>query len=326
MTPRPPDRSAQPHLTDALAPHGGQRVALGYVLLLTGTVLFALNGTVVKSILLSGVSAVTLSETRAMGAFVILLVIVALTRPRALRIRRDEWKLLLAYGVIGVSMTQFLYFVAIERMPIGIALIIEFTAPIWVVLWVRFGRRQTVKGTVWVGLLLAILGLALIAQVWQGFTLDGLGVAAAFGAAIALALFFILGEHARRGDPPRDAISLTMWGMGGAALFWLLVPPWGFSNWSAYSGMSEPLAGSGPQLPLWVLTTWMVVMGTVVPFALAMKALGYISAAQASIIGMTEPLIASIIAWVALAEVFTPVQMVGGVVVLVGVYLAERSR
>ena len=90
--------------------------------------------------------------------------------------------------------------------------------------------------------------------------------------------------------------------------------------------MSEPLAGTGPQLPLWVLSTWMVVMGTVVPFALAMTALAYITAAQASIIGMTEPLIASIIAWIALSEVLTPVQMAGGAVVLVGVYLAERSR
>ena len=318
--------SVEPPLSPSDTSAHAPRAAVGYALLLTGTVLFALNGTVVKSILLSGVSATTLSETRAMGAFVILLVVVALTRPSALRIRRDEWKLLLAYGVIGVSMTQFLYFVAIERMPIGIALIIEFTAPIWVVLWVRFGRKQTVRGTVWVGLLLAVIGLALIAQVWQGFTLDGLGVAAAFGAAIALALFYILGEHARRGDPPRDAISLTMWGMGGAALFWLLVPPWSFSDWSIYSEVSEPLAGTGPQLPLWVLSTCMVVMGTVVPFALAMKSLAYITAAQASIIGMTEPLIASIIAWIALSEVLTPVQIAGGAVVLVGVYLAERSR
>lgn len=318
--------SIDPPLSTSSAVTHAPRAAIGYALLLTGTVLFALNGTVVKSILLSGVSATTLSETRAMGAFVILFLVVAITRPRALRIRRDEWKLLLAYGVIGVSMTQFLYFVAIERMPIGIALIIEFTAPIWVVLWVRFGRRETVRGTVWVGLLLAVIGLALIAQVWQGFTLDGLGVAAAFGAAIALALFYILGEHARRGDPPRDAISLTMWGMGGAALFWLLVPPWSFSNWAIYSEMSEPLAGTGPQLPLWVLSAWMIVMGTVVPFALAMKSLAYITAAQASIIGMTEPLIASIIAWIALSEVLTPVQIAGGAVVLVGVYLAERSR
>ena len=303
-----------------------RRTAIGYTLLLSATLLFALNGTVVKSILLSGVSAVTLSETRAMGAFVILLVIVAVTKPAALRIRRDEWKLLLAYGVIGVAMTQFLYFVAIERMPIGIALIIEFTAPIWVVLWVRFGRHQAVRGSVWVGLLLAVIGLALIAQIWQGFTLDGLGVAAAFGAAFALALFYVLGEHQRRGTHARDALSLTMWGMGGAALFWLLVPPWGFSLWSAYAGLSEPLAGSGPQLPLWVLTIWMVVMGTVIPFALAMKSLAYITAAQASTIGMTEPLIASIIAWIVLSEVLTPVQIAGGAIVLAGVYLAERSR
>ncbi len=312
--------------TPALAAHDSRRLATGYATLLTATVLFALNGTVVKSILLSGVSATTLSETRAMGAFVILFAVVAITRPQALRIRRHEWKLLLAYGVIGVAMTQFLYFVAIERMPIGIALIIEFTAPIWIVLWVRFGRRQSVRGTVWVGLLLAVIGLSMVAQVWQGFTLDGLGVAAAFGAAIALALFYILGEHQQQGDNARDALSLTMWGMGGAALFWVLVPPWSLSAWGAYATLSEPLAGVGPQVPLWVLTTWMVVMGTVIPFVLAMKALTYITAAQASTIGMTEPLIASIIAWIALSEVLTPLQIAGGAIVLVGVYLAERSR
>ena len=306
--------------------HDTRRTTIGYALLLSATVLFALNGTVVKSILLSGISATTLSETRAIGSFVILFVVVALIRPRALRIRRDEWKILLAYGVIGVSMTQFLYFLAIERMPIGIALIIEFTAPIWVVLWVRFGRKQAVRGTVWVGLLLAVIGLALVAQVWQGFTLDGFGVAAAFGAAFARALFYVLGEHQRRGDHARDALSLTMWGMGGAALFWVVVPPWSLSAWGAYAGLSEPLAGVGPQLPLWLLTTWMVVMGTVIPFALAMKSLAYITAAQASIIGMTEPLIASIIAWIALAEVLTAAQIAGGAIVLVGVYLAERSR
>jgi drug/metabolite transporter (DMT)-like permease len=315
-------------VTASTAPvqHDSRRMALGYALLLTGTVFFALNGTVVKSILLSGVGAPSLSEIRATGAFVILFVIVAIIRPGALRVRRSEWKLLLAYGVIGVSMTQFLYFVAIERMPIGIALIIEFTAPIWVVLWVRFGRHQEVRATVWVGLLLALLGLAMVAQVWQGFTLDGLGVAAAFGAAFALALFYVIGEHQRRGEHARDALSLTMWGMGGATLFWAIVQPWWLFPWETYAGTSEPLAGGGPQLPIWALTLWMIVMGTVVPFVLAMTALAYITAAQASIIGMTEPLIASIIAWIVLAEVFTPAQIAGGAIVLVGVYLAERAR
>lgn len=302
------------------------RLLLGYGLYLSATILFALNGSVVKAILQSGVSATSLSEVRATGAFLILLVIVAITRPRALRIQRGEWRLLLAYGVIGVSMTQYLYFVALERLAIGIALIIEFTAPIFVVLWVRFGRRQQVRSSVWAGLILALSGLALIAQVWQGMTLDLLGVAAAFGAALALALFYVIGEHQRRGDNPRDALSLTMWGMGGAALFWAVVQPWWNFPWQAYSGMSAPLGGSGPALPLTVLTTWMIVLGTVVPFTLAIASLAYISAAQASIVGITEPLIASLVAWIALGEVLTPVQIVGGIIVLVGVYVAERSR
>lgn len=308
------------------AAHTPRRVLTGYALYLAATLLFALNGTVVKAILLSGVSAASLSQIRATGAFVILFVLVAITRPRALRIRPGEWKLLLAYGVIGVSMTQFLYFVAIQRLPIGIALIIEFTAPIFVVLWARFGRHQEVRPTVWIGLVLAFLGLAMIAQVWQGFTLDGLGVAAAFGAAIALALFYVIGEHERRGDHARDALSLTMWGMGGAALFWAIAQPWWLFPWDSYSNVSAQLAGTGPELPLPMLTAWMIVMGTALPFGLAIGSLAFITATQASIIGMTEPLIASIIAWVVLAEVFAPVQMVGGIVVLAGVYLAERSR
>lgn len=313
-------------MTTLLPEETRPRLYLGYALYLAATVLFAVNGSIVKAILQSGVSATSLSEVRATGAFVILFIIVAITRPRALRIRRSEWKLLLAYGVIGVSMTQYLYFVALERLAVGIALIIEFTAPIFVVLWVRFGRRQQVRSSVWVGLVLALSGLALIAEVWQGLSLDLLGVAAAFGAALALALFYVIGEHQRRGHAPRDALSLTMWGMGGAMLFWAVVQPWWFFPWESYVGESAPLGGVGPTFPISALAMWMIVLGTVVPFTLAIASLAYISAAQASTVGITEPLIASLVAWAALGEVLTPVQMVGGITVLVGVYIAERSR
>lgn len=316
------DLSSAPSSTD----QDRRRLAIGYGLYLVATCLFAFNGTVVKTILLSDVSAARLTELRVTGAFLILFLMVAIWRPRALRIQRDEWPVLLAYGVIGLSMTQFLYFVAIERLPIGIALIIEFTAPVFVVLWVRFGQRQPVRSTVWLGLALALLGLALVAQVWEGFVLDGLGTLAAFGAAMALALYYILGERQRRGGAQRDPLSLTMWGMGGAALFWVFAQPWWTFPWSQLSGTSEPLAGIGPQLPLSALTTWMVVMGTVVPFTLVMASLAYITASQASIVGMLEPVIASMVAWVVLAETLTAPQIIGGVIVLVGVYLAERGR
>ncbi|MFM9136130.1 MAG: EamA family transporter [bacterium] len=302
----------------------GNRPALGFTLYLAGALCFAFNSSVVKTILETDVDAPALSAVRSAGAFLLLLVIVAVTRPSALRIRRDEALLLLAYGVVGLSMTQFLYFVAIENLPIGVALILEFTAPILVVLWVRFGRHEYVRPWVWLGLALALFGLALITQVWQGLALSALGVAAGLGAACALALFYILGEAQQRGTNARDAVSLTMWGFGGAALFWSIVQPWWNFPWSAFSG--DATLVTGPTVPIWSLTAWMVVMGTVVPFTLVVAALAWISAAQASTVGMIEPLAAALIAWILLGEVLTPLQILGGITVLAGVYIAERSR
>lgn len=309
-----------------VAPATRRHPATGYALYLVAATLFALNGTVSKSILLTGIDPTRLSQLRVSAAFVILLVVVAVTRPNALRIRRNEIGILLAYGVLGVAMTQYLYFVAIELLPVGIALLIEFTSPIMVALWFHFGMKHHTPRKVWLGLAIAMAGLAMVGQVWQGFTLNGLGVAAAFGAAAALALYFLLGDAMVRRPEPRDPVSLTMWGFGTAALFWAIVQPWWSFPWDELTGSGYPLGDTGPAVPISVLATYMVVLGTVVPFWLIVVSLQHIRASQASVIGMAEPLIASLIAWLALGEVLAPVQIVGAITVLVGVYLAESSR
>lgn len=309
-----------------VAPARVRHPATGYLLYLVAACLFALNGTISKSILLSGIDPARLSQLRVTLAFLILLVVVAITRPSALRVRRKEIPVLLAFGILGIAMTQYLYFVAINLLPVGIALLIEFTAPIMVALWFRFGMHQAVNRKVWAGLALALTGLALVGQVWKGFTLDGLGVIAAFGAAAALALYYLLGDRQVRQPEPRDPVSLTMWGFGAAALFWAIAQPWWSFPWTALTGDGYPLGADGAAVPIWMLCSYMVILGTVVPFWLVVVSLQHINASQASVIGMTEPLLASLIAWVALGEVLTPVQIVGAVVVLAGVLLAERSR
>ena len=105
-----------------VAPAAVRHPARGYLLYLVAALLFALNGTVAKTLLLGGIEPSVLSQVRATAAFLILLVFVALTRPASLRIRRDEILLLLVYGVFGVALTQFLYFASIERLPIGVVL------------------------------------------------------------------------------------------------------------------------------------------------------------------------------------------------------------
>lgn len=299
---------------------------VGYSLYLTAAFLFALNGTVSKTILLTGVSASRLTQLRVTAACVVLLIVIAASRPAMLKIKRTEIGKLIAYAVLGVSMTQYLYFVALQTLNVGIALLIEFTAPIMVALWFRFGRKDPVNRLVWLALLIALVGLAMVAQVWQGFTLDTFGVMAAFGAAAALALYYVMGEDLVTGKNKRDPVSLTMWGFAFGAVFWAIVQPWWSFPWSAFQGSGQPLAGSGPEIPLWFLVTWMIVLGTVVPFWLVVSSMRHITASQASVIGMSEPLLATGVAWIALGEAMTPVQIVGAFVVLAGVLLAEKSR
>lgn len=298
----------------------------GYGLYLIAAFLFALNGTVSKSILLTGMDAARLSQLRVTGAFLLLLAFVAINRPHALRIRRREIPVLLAYGILGVAMTQYLYFVALRYLPVSVALLIEFTAPILVALWFRFGLKEQMRRLVWAALGLAMLGLALVAQVWQGFTLNPIGALAAFGAAIALAIYYVLGDKQVRPPEPRDPVSLTMWGFGAASLFWFVAQPWWDFPWETLSGVSEPLGSAGFTLPIPAMAVWMILMGTVIPFWLAVAAMKHIRASQASTIGLTEPLLATIIAWIALGEVLTPVQILGGALILTGVIVAERSR
>jgi len=299
---------------------------LGYTLYISGALLFAFNGTVAKAILLTGISGARLSQLRVTAAFLILLAFVALFDRSRLRIRRNELLPLLTFGILGTAMTQWLYFVAIARLPVGIALIIEFTAPIWVAIWVRFGMRQSVRRTVWLAMIMALVGLAMVAQVWSGFELNTVGVLAALGAAIALAVYFILGERQSHAPFHRDAVSLTMWGFGAAALFWAFVQPWWSFPWADLAGTGQPLGIDGPAVSLWLLTAWMVVLGTVAPFVLIVFALHHLTAAQASLVGLTEPLLASVVAWLALGEVLTAFQIVGGIVVIASVVVAERSR
>ena len=302
------------------------RPAVGYSLALGAAALFAINGTVSKSILLTGIEPTRLSQLRVSAAFLVLLVIVAIARPSALRIRRNEIGLLLAYGILGVAMTQYLYFVSIRLLPIGVSLLFEYTAPIIVALWFRFALHQHTRRTMWLGLVVAMLGLALVGQVWEGFALDGLGVLAGFGAAAALATYFLLGDRQMRQPDPRDAVSLTLWGFGAAALFWAIVQPWWSFPWSSLSGNGHPMGDGHSAIPIWVLACSMVILGTVVPFWMEVAALTNIRASQVSVVAMTEPLVAIAVAWIALGEVLSGIQLVGAVVVLAGVIITERSR
>jgi drug/metabolite transporter (DMT)-like permease len=286
--------------------------------------LFAINGTVSKVILGSGVDAQQLTEVRCAGALLGLMLIALATRPAALPLRRSELPLIVALGVVGLALVQWSYFVAIHRVAIGVALVIQFVGPILVALWARFVYHEQVRARLWVSLVLALTGLLLVVEIWQTNGPDGVGLAAAALAAVTYAAYILLAE---RGVRSRDPVSLSAWGFFFATLLWSLVAPW-WNFPGGRVGRDVSLLGNvaSDQLPVWALMLWMVVLGTIVPFVLVVGALGRISAIRVGITAMLEPIVAIAVAWAWLGESLDPVQVSGAAVTLAGVALALSSR
>jgi drug/metabolite transporter (DMT)-like permease len=282
--------------------------------------LFAVNGTVSKLVLRAGIEAPQLTLLRAAGALLGLSVLSAVLRPgvRRLRVTARELPLLVGYGIAGFFLVPMLYFVAIARLPVGIALLFEYTAPLLVALWARFGQRRKVRPRLWAGLVLSLVGLACVAEVWGNLRLDGLGVLAGLAAAVLLTFYYVLGA---RGIQRRDTLSLTTWAFGVSAAAGLLT-----RAVTSGTGGWEPLARTSGGVPVLVLCGYVVVLGSIVPYLLTAGALRHLPATSVSIVGMLEPVIASAVAWVILGEVLNVAQLTGGVLVLIGVGLAETAR
>jgi drug/metabolite transporter (DMT)-like permease len=294
------------------------------ILLTLAAVMFASNGIASKLLLNDYISAWRLAQVRSISTFIILAAYIAWRAPKTLRITKREVPRLAALGAIGIAAVNGAYFLAISRMHVSIALLIEFTAPVWIVLYLRYVRKKHVPNEMWAALFLALLGLAFVAQVWQGLTLDGIGVLAALGAAFALAFFFLAGEGI---TAHRDIQSVTMWGFGFAALTWsLLMPIWTFP-FDVFT-VSIPLEGAldGYSAPGWALILYVVLIGTVVPYLFTLNGLRNLSASTTSAFGMLEPIFAGAVAWFWFSESWTAIQLLGGVIVISGIYMADRAR
>jgi drug/metabolite transporter (DMT)-like permease len=293
--------------------------ALGVAMVLTAGAVFALNGSVSKLMLQGGLDAPRLTTFRATGAFLglLLLAILAPPGPRRLALRRAELPRLITFGLVGFFLVPMLYFVAISRLPVGVGLLFEFTGPVFVALWVRFGEHQRVKARLWLGLILTLTGLAAVAEVWAGeLSLDPLGIAAGMTSAVLLAVFYVVGS---KSVASRDAISLTCWAFGVSAIAGALVRPW----WTFPVGV---MAGSSGGVPMWLLALYLILFGTLTPYLLVIASMRHLPPTSVGIIGTVEPVIASAFAWVFLSEILSAGQIVGGLVVLVGVVLAETAR
>ena len=296
----------------------------GEILTLLGAIAFSFNGVIAKLVLTSGLSSMRLTQVRCGGAFVFLGIFMFIRYREKLKAKRQEIPWLFAYGIIGFLLVQTLYFVAIQRLNVSVALILEFTAPIWIVLWLRFVKHKVVPPLMCIAIFLAFSGLVLIAQVWKGQTLDPIGVVAALLDGIVLAAFFLLGEKL---TAKRDVESLMVYGFGFATVgLAIAMPLWSYPTEIFTQSMNLQGRFEAFNLPGWVLIAWVIIMGTIVPYLLVVKGLKLLSASTSSVMGMAEPVLAGVFAWIWLSETWNFIQLVGGVTVIIGIILADKAR
>ena len=296
----------------------------GELYLFLGALTFSVNG-IFSTVVLEHMSAFRLAQIRAISAFTILFLFALIFRRELLRISKRELPIAIAYGIIGFALVNVGYFLGIERgLPLGLVLVLEFTAPIWIALWIKYVRKGFVARDMWVAIALSLLGLLLVTKIWDGFTFDLLGLVGALGSAFALTGYFLIGEKFGTGRHP---MSSTIIGLGIAGTFWAIVLPiWKFPTAIFTAKMDIHGYLAGHLFPGWLLLLWVVVMGTIVPYLFVISGLRLLSASKSSVIGMLEPVLAGIFAWIWLNQSWDSIQLVGAAIVLIGIYLADRSK
>ena len=295
----------------------------GILALFLAALAFSINGIVSKLVLEAGLSPLRLAEVRSTGAFAFFLIYLLIFKRSALRFDIKALPEMLVYGIVGYAGVQFFYFVAILRMPVSVGLIIEFTAPIWIALWIRFVRKQHVPRTMWTAVFLAFSGLLLIAQVWKGLTFDGIGLIAAFLDAFALTAYFLLGEKWSKRAPTE---TLMLYGFGISMLFWwITLPLWTYPTEIFTEKIDLRGQAAGTLADGWMLILFVIIVGTIIPYTANLIGISKTSASSASVIGMLEPVLAGIFAWIWLSETFNAIQLVGAAAVISGIYIATKA-
>jgi DME family drug/metabolite transporter len=286
---------------------------LGYLQVVLAATIWGASGVLAKYVMGQAVSPMSLSEIRITVAATTLLCVLLVKNRQLLRIRWRDLPYMFALGVIGVAGVSYTYYCAISRTNVATAVLLQYTAPAFIMLFAVLFQGETLSTRKLLSLCLAFSGCFLVVGGYNLsiFVTNKAGIIAALLSAGFFAFYSLYAEYGLKTYP---VWTILFYGFAFAALFWwCLQPPWivltaGYPRW------------------VWLLSISLGMFSTLVSFSLYFSGIRRIKATQASITAMLEPVVAGLAAYLFLGEKLSFLQVIGGILVLVGIFLLQRAR
>ncbi|MFD9727678.1 DMT family transporter [Streptomyces sp. NPDC059072] len=295
----------------------GKNAGLG--LALVSAVAFGGSGVAAKPLIEAGLDPLQMVWLRVAGAALVL-------SPLAWRHRglvRRKPALLAGFGLVAVAGVQAFYFASLSRIPVGVALLLEYLGPALLLGYIRFVQRKPVTRGAAAGAAVAVVGLACVVEIWAGLRLDLLGVVFGLCAALCQASYFVFADQGSDAEDAPDPLGVTAYGLVvGALVMTVIARPWEI-DWQVLGGDA---ALGDVMVPAGVLLGWVVLIATVFAYLTGVVSVRRLSPQIAGVVAFLEAVVATVLAWILLGEHLSTWQIVGGGLVLGGAFIAQSSR
>ncbi len=294
---------------------------VGLLFAVTSAFAFGLSGPLARALMDAGWSPTAAVTARLAGGALAMAAFASFARPgwvhEALRHRRT----VLAYGVIPIAGAQLCYYNAVSHLSVGVALLLEYTAPVLVVGWLWASTRRRPGNLTLGGVALAVVGIMLVLDVFAGAQVNTIGVLWGLAAAVCAACYFMMSEKASA-DTGLSPITLAA---GGLLVGAVAVAALGASGALPMRFSAQDTVVAGLTLPWFVPVIALGLVPTALAYTLGIMGVARLRPRFASLVGLSEVLFAVLTAWVLVGEAITVTQTIGGAVVLIGLALARRG-
>ncbi|MCW2690425.1 MAG: EamA family transporter, partial [Mycobacterium sp.] len=279
-------------------------------------------GPFAKSLMEAGWSPTAAVTARLAGGALVMAIFATIVKPDWFREALQHGRTVVLYGLIPIAGAQLCYYNAVAHLSVGVALLLEYTAPVLVVGWLWATTKRWPGNRTLAGVGLAVAGIMLVLNVFSGAHINAIGVAWGLGAAVCAACYFMMSDKVTADGSGLNSVTLSAAGLVfGAASVAVLgltgVMPLNFTtNDTVVAGLT---------------TSWLVpvialgVIATAIAYTLGIMGIARLRPSFASLVGLAEVMFAVLAAWVLLGEAVTPSQAVGGAVVLLGLTLARQG-